>query len=100
MTRKEILARWLSLEHADGVSRARRMRRKLSVASFVVFAVAFATGIYFKLHPSITLVLGAVVGWLIAESNALQSRLNLFPVYREYIDWEKVERDSRDPTSG
>jgi hypothetical protein len=96
MTRRQILARWLSLENADGVARARRIRQALVAVSFVAFVVAFVIGVYFKVHPAATTVLGFIAGYLFAEAIALEHRLRMYPTYREYIDWAKVERDSRD----
>jgi len=91
---KELLARWQSLEKDGGVQRAASKARALSIVGlllciFVVFAVVY------RLHPALVAVGAAAMGWLIAESNALRTRLGQWPIFKSYIDWKRVEDDLR-----
>ena len=61
----------------------------LVLCVFVVFAVVY------RLHPAFVAVAAAVMGWVIAESNALRTRLAQWPIFKSYIDWKKVEEDLR-----
>jgi hypothetical protein len=97
--RQAILGRWLALKRGDGIVRARRVHAYLVLAAFVIFVPVFVASAIYDWHPLVTMVPAILVGWLIAEANALKYRLDHVPIYREYIDWAKVERDYLDPTS-
>jgi len=36
------------------------------------------------------------IGWLIAERNAVDSRIKMWPTFSQYIDWQRVEKDLAD----
>jgi hypothetical protein len=36
------------------------------------------------------------MGWVVAESNALRTRLAQWPVFMTYIDWKRVDEDLRE----
>lgn len=89
---KQILTRWQTLEKGGGCQRANLTGRLLSMIGlalciFVVFAIVH------QLHPAFIAIAAAAMGWTIAESNALQNRLSQWPIFRNYIDWKKVEED-------
>jgi hypothetical protein len=88
-----LLFRSTSLEKGDGLRRARSMAHMLNtvgllLASFVGYAVAF------RLHPIlIAAAAAATVGWIMAERNALRTRITQWPILRSYIDWQRVQQD-------
>ena len=89
---KQLLARWQSLEKNGGLQRAGATARLLWIVGlvlciFVVFAVVY------RLHPAFVAVAAAVMGWVIAESNALRTRLAQWPIFKRYIDWKLVQED-------
>ncbi len=89
---KQLLTRWQSLEKNDGLRRAGATARRfwiigLVLCIFVVFAV------FYRLHPAFIAGPAAAMGWVIAESNALRTRLAQWPIVKSYIDWKKVEED-------
>jgi len=91
---KQLLIRWQSLEKDGGlqhaVSRARALWFVgLALCIFVVFAVIY------RLHPAFAVVAAAAMGWVIAESNALRTRVAQWPIFKTYIDWKRVEEDLR-----
>lgn len=91
---KQLLTRWQSLEKSGALQRVGALVRLLWVAGlalgmFVVFAMIY------RLHPALIAVAAAAMGWLIAESNALRTRLAQWPTFKNYIDWKKVEDDLR-----
>ncbi len=91
---KQLLTRWQSLEKNDGLQRAGATARLLWIVGlvlciFVVFAVVY------RLHAAFVAVAAAGMGWVIAESNALRTRLAQWPIFKSYIDWKKVEEDLR-----
>ena len=91
---KQLLSRWQSLEK-DGAlqhaaSRARLLRFVgLALCIFVVLAVIY------RFHPVLVAVAAAAMGWVIAESKALRSRIAQWPIFKSYIDWKRVEEDLR-----
>jgi hypothetical protein len=87
-----LLSRLDSLEKGDGVRRAKLVSRVLFVlglllAAFVGVAIAYG------FHPAFIAVPAAAVGWVIAERNALRSRISQWPIMRNYIDWQRVKAD-------
>ena len=91
---KQLLTRRQSLEKNGGLQRAGATARLLWIVGlvlciFVVFAVVY------RLHPAFVGVGAAGMGWAIAESNALRTRLAQWPIFKSYIDWKKVEEDLR-----
>ena len=91
--KQSILKRWQSLHEGDGVRHARRVAMILRVVSSLAFVAVFA-GIATGFHPALVALLAAVMGWLIAESNALRLRLTQWPIMEDYIDWARVRADS------
>jgi hypothetical protein len=59
----------------------------LALCIFVVFAM------FYGFHPAFIAGPAAAMGWVIAESNALRTRLAQWPIVKAYIDWKKVEED-------
>jgi hypothetical protein len=89
----DILTRWLNLEEGTGLAKAKLATRYLSIASFIICVAIALMGAYLKLPWWVLVVPTAVVGWLIAERNALEMRIAQWPVYRQYIDWSRVRAD-------
>lgn len=91
---KQLLNRWQSLKEGEGLQRAASMARTLwlvglALCLFVVF------GVVCRLHPALIAVASAAMGWVVAESNALRTRLAQWPIFKTYIDWNRVEEDLR-----
>jgi hypothetical protein len=89
---KHLLSRWQSLEKDGGLQHAASRARALwlvglALCVFVVFAVIY------RLHPVFVAVGAAAMGWVVAESNALRTRLAQWPIFKTYIDWKRVEED-------
>ena len=89
---RKLLARWKSLENEGGVERIATAARilwfvGLALFLFVVFAVVY------RLHPVLIATGAAAVGWVTAESNALRLRLAQWPIFKNYIDWKRVDED-------
>jgi hypothetical protein len=89
---KQLLCRWQALEKGGGLQHAASRARALwfvglALCLFVVFAV------FYRLHPAFVAVAAAAMGWAVAESNALRSRLAQWPIFKTYIDWKRVEED-------
>jgi hypothetical protein len=90
---KQLLARWRSLESGDGLRAALSTSRVLllvglALCLFVVFAIVY------KFHPVAIAFAATAMGWVIAERNALRSRVSQWPIFRKYIDWKRVSEDS------
>jgi hypothetical protein len=91
---KQLLTRWQSLEKNDALRRAGATARLLWIVGFVLgLSVLFA--VVYRLHPAFVALPAAAMGWVTAESNALRLRVAHWAVFRNYIDWEKVEEDLR-----
>jgi len=45
------------------------------------------------LPPIVLVAVSAVMGWVIAERNALKSRITQWPTFANYIDWARVSND-------
>ena len=95
LSRKQLLKRWQSLKDGTGLVRSAKVTRLLSAASLLlVLLVTYA--VTYSLSPVFVAAVSAVTGWVIAERNALQLRVSQWPIFSEYIDWDRVRRDSGD----
>jgi hypothetical protein len=96
---KQLLTRWQALEKDAGIQRAASSARMLWVAGFVLcIFVVFA--IVYRLHPAFIAIASAVMGWVVAERNALRTRLAQWAIFKSYIDWKRVHEDLRNETNG
>ena len=91
---RQLLSRWQSLQKEGALQHAASRARRLwfiglALCIFVVFAVIY------RLNPIFLAVAAAVMGWMIAESNALRTRIAQWPIFKTYIDWKRVEEDLR-----
>jgi hypothetical protein len=59
----------------------------------LVLCILVVLGVALKLHPAAVAVPAAIMGWIIAETNALRSRAAQWPIFKRYIDWKRVEQD-------
>jgi hypothetical protein len=92
---KRFLTRWQSLEKDGGLQRAVSVARVLWIVGLVLFMfVVF--GLVYRLHPALIAAAAAVMGWVIAERNALRTRASQWPVFKNYIDWKRVQEDLKD----
>jgi len=89
---KTLLLRWKALDQEEGLRRAISTARLLWFIGLVLCMVVVA-GIVYKLHPAAVAVAAAVMGWVVAERNALQTRVVHWPILKRYIDWKRVQED-------
>src|ERR1051325_11207244 len=92
---KQLLTRLRSLEKGGGLRRADSTARVLWIVGLVLLLLV-VFGLVYRLHPALLAVAAAVMGWVIAERNALRTRVAQWPIIRSYIDWKRVEQDLKD----
>jgi uncharacterized membrane protein len=89
---QQLLTRWQSLHKGEGMQRAGAMAHKLRIVG-IALCLFVSLGVAYSLHPAL-LALGALaLGWVIAEHNALRTRISQWPTVQNYIDWHRVEKD-------
>src|SRR5262245_53625905 len=93
MERSEFLSRWSALESGSGLGEARAVSKRLSLSSLAICAFTAIAGLYFSPFSLVFVIPGIMIGYLIAERNALDSRAKQWAIFREYIDWPKVRQD-------
>ena len=98
MARQEMLRAWVAIERGNGIEKVIGTGRYLSLVAFAVTVATVLIGMNFELPRLVFFVPGVLVGWLIAERNALADRLSKWPILREYIDWLHVEADLKGST--
>ena len=98
-TTRVFLQRWLAIEDGDGTARATRTVRILRVAGLAL-TVLVVNGLWFGLHPVAVAVLAGLAGWVVAETNALRSRMTQWPEMRQYIRWDRVREAMRTERAG
>ncbi|HEY4415849.1 MAG TPA: hypothetical protein VGO57_09170 [Verrucomicrobiae bacterium] len=92
---KQLLSRWQSLEKDGGLRRAGSIARGLWIVGLVLFLfVGF--GVVYHLHQALIAIAAAMMGWVVAERNALRTRIVQWPIFKSYIDWKRVQDDLRD----
>jgi hypothetical protein len=87
-----LLQRLVSLEDGDGLRRATSLSRVLFGVGLLL-SVFVGYAIVYRLHPALIAVAALVIGFVIAERNALRSRISQWPIFRGYIDWQRVRED-------
>jgi hypothetical protein len=87
-----LLKRLRSLEEGDGIRRATSLSRILFVIGLLL-SMFVGYAIVYRLHPALIAAAALVVGFVIAERNALRSRISQWPIFRGYIDWQRVRED-------
>jgi hypothetical protein len=88
-----VLKRWKALKDSDGIQRTQRFSRHLSLAALLLcFPVAYGC-LYGGLPSWLLVAMSITIGWLLAERNALDNRVKLWPTINKYIDWSHVDRD-------
>ena len=92
---KDLLSQWQLLESGDGLKRSGSMVRILWIAGLLLCIVVIF-GISYGLHPVVVAIAAVAMGWVIAERNALRTRLSQWPILRRYIDWKRVQEDLTD----
>ncbi|HZZ29728.1 MAG TPA: hypothetical protein VFE46_17160 [Pirellulales bacterium] len=65
----------------------------------LVFCIIVVFGVIYRFHPAIIAIAAAAMGWLVAECNALRSRMLQWPIFKQYIDWQHVHKDIGDSGS-
>ncbi len=91
---RQLLNRWQSLKEDGGLQRAASMARTLWFVGLLLCLFVFF-GVIWRLHPALIAVSSAVMGWVVAERNALRTRIAQWSVFKTYIDWRRVEEDLR-----
>jgi uncharacterized protein HemY len=89
---KSLLLRWQALEKGDGIQQVKSMIRRLDLFGFAASLIVVYC-IYFKLNPIFVALAAIVLGWVVAERNALRSRMDQWSFLKQYIDWQRVEQD-------
>ncbi len=97
MTRetKQLLTRWQSLEKDGGLQRVVLFGRLLWMVGCVL-CIFVVFGVVYRLHPALIAAAAAVMGWVVAERNALRTRAAQWPIFKNYIDWKRVQDDLND----
>jgi hypothetical protein len=95
---KRLLTRWQAIERGDGLRRAASTARALWLVGLVLLMFVVLAVVY-RLPSAFVAVAAAVMGWTIAERSALRSRIDQWPVFRSYVDWERVKHDLGDATN-
>ena len=93
--RKQLLKRWESLQDGTGLVRSAKLARLLSASGFLLVLLV-TCAVAYRVSPIFVAAASAVTGWVIAERNALQLRVSQWPIFSEYIDWDRVRRDRGD----
>src|SRR5580698_9202051 len=92
---RAFLTRLVALESGDGLRRAATVSQILFWAGLVV-AVFAGFAIAYRLPSAFIGLSGVAVGYIVAERNALRSRISQWPAFRVYIDWQRVRSDLGD----
>ncbi len=89
---RQLLDRWKSLRSGTGLARATSIASALGLLGLVLLLV-IVIGLYRMFPPAVLVAVSAAMGWVIAERNALKSRIAQWPIFASYIDWERVNND-------
>ena len=51
----------------------------------------------YGVHSAGIAIAATALGWIVAETNALRNRLTQWPIFKQYIDWQRVHQDIGNP---
>jgi hypothetical protein len=93
----QILTRWQSLAEGPGMKRVTLLYRILSIIGLLstVFFI-YASAIH--LSYNVTAAAALLTGWIVAEGNALRTRIAQWPTFKAYLDWNRIRQDLNDGT--
>jgi len=89
MNKQFYLEQWLTLKEGSGIKSARSKTMKLQFIG-ISLTVAVSLLIYFQVHSAFIAIVSVAIGWVIAERNALRSRIKLWPKLEKYLNWELI----------
>ena len=89
---KELLLRWQSLNEAEAMKRSRKHMLVFRCTGLVAFFAA-ATGIALDRSSAAVAVPAIAFGWIVAETNALRTRMDQWPIFKRYINWQRIADD-------
>jgi hypothetical protein len=89
---RNLLMRWRSFESGSGMKLVTSMARFLWFVGLALCAIV-VFGVMYGLHSAAIAGAAIALGWVIAERNALRSRQAQWPIFKQYIDWQKVQKD-------
>jgi len=92
---KRLLLRWQALSQSGALQGTKSMALTLWIVGLVL-TVLVMVGIAKGLSPILVACGAAFVGWIIAESNALRSRIAQWKTFQSYLDWKRIEEDLKD----
>jgi hypothetical protein len=89
------LKRWSDLRSAEKVKRIKQIALILRLTSAALCAV-LVVGVSESAPALFNVTVAFLFGWLVAESNALRTRIELWPVLMRNINWERVDQELQD----
>ncbi len=89
---KQILQTWLTLKENGGLLKAKKAKNTLLFFGLLLsFLVAYM--LFHKLNPIYSILPLVLIGWSIAERNALCSRIESWPKLEKYLNWELIRQN-------
>jgi len=89
-----ILQTWLSLKEAGGLLKAKRASNILLIIGLVI-SILLVFSIFYRLNPIISVILSFILGWSIAERNALRIRIEMWPKLEKYLNWDVIQENCK-----
>jgi len=90
---KRYLQQWVALKDEAELVRVSKLAKMLFLlGAGLTVIVAFL--IFLNVSPILIAIVAAAIGWTISESNALHTRIKLWPVLKRYLDWDAINKNS------
>lgn len=88
----KILETWISIKEAGGPIKARKTVNLLLLIG-ISLSVLIAILVYLRVNPILYVALSIILGWSIAERNALTVRIKMWPKLDKYLNWELISKN-------
>ncbi|MDF1691692.1 MAG: hypothetical protein P1U47_04940 [Zhongshania sp.] len=89
MTEDSYLKQWTELKEGSGIENASFISIKLFITG-AFLSILVALLIFFQVHSAFVAIVSVAIGWVIAERNALLSKIALWPKLEKYLNWELI----------
>lgn len=91
---QKILQKWISIKDEGGISKAKKTKIILLLLG-VILSVVVAIIFYYKLNPLFSIIPSVLLGWSVAERNALTSRIKSWSKLEKYLNWDVIRENAK-----
>ncbi len=91
---QKMLQTWVAIKEECGLSKAKKTNKILLFLG-VVLSIVVTYIFYYKINPLFSILPSILIGWSIAERNALRARIESWPKLEKYLNWKLIQENNK-----